>query len=243
MPEICRVCRKEEAKLSFEHVPPRSAFNAERTTVFGLEHWLNRAQDGTMTGGRIEQPPKLVEKKVYLAGGVAAAFECKTTLTAAHIEKATETAAAVRRLVPSREGSAYRELFSPIVFGVLAHSHTWKGVKSTPKQNITSALRTADGKFAAHPRETLDLVTVADLGTWATMKIAGLSSSLFSAEEWETVRKVQGFPPEGGVGTSVMEPTPSDLGRWSRLWPSRRRDARPFNSASCARGRGASTHR
>ncbi len=32
-------------------------------------------------------PKKLIEKKIYIAGGVAAAFECKTTLKKQHIDK------------------------------------------------------------------------------------------------------------------------------------------------------------
>ena len=53
--EVCRVCRSAQAKLSYEHVPPRSAFNEDPTTAYGLAEWLAREDDGTMTGGRIEQ--------------------------------------------------------------------------------------------------------------------------------------------------------------------------------------------
>ncbi|MDQ2911240.1 MAG: hypothetical protein M3R39_09530 [Actinomycetota bacterium] len=52
---ICRVCREEEAQLSYEHVPPRAAFNEDPTLVHGLGDWLARSEDGTMSGGRIEQ--------------------------------------------------------------------------------------------------------------------------------------------------------------------------------------------
>lgn len=55
MTELCRVCRREEAKLSFEHVPPRAAFNDGPITVYGFDDWLNRDDDGALTGGRIEQ--------------------------------------------------------------------------------------------------------------------------------------------------------------------------------------------
>jgi hypothetical protein len=51
----CRICRREEAKLSYEHVPPRAAFNDEPTTVYGFDDWLNRGEDGALPGGRIEQ--------------------------------------------------------------------------------------------------------------------------------------------------------------------------------------------
>src|SRR5579864_7944483 len=72
-------------------------------------------------------PRRLLKKKVFLAGGVAAAFECKATLTAAHVATAVETCTKVKSLFEPRQGSPYRELRSPIVFGLLAHSHSWKG--------------------------------------------------------------------------------------------------------------------
>ena len=43
-------------------------------------------------------PRKLLDKKLYLAAGVAAAFECKTTLTGAHLREAVEKAVAVKSL-------------------------------------------------------------------------------------------------------------------------------------------------
>ena len=71
-------------------------------------------------------PERLLDKKLYLAAGVAAAFECKTTLTAAHIAKAVQTCVIIKDLYPVREGSPYKELHAPIVYGLLAHSHSWK---------------------------------------------------------------------------------------------------------------------
>ena len=50
----CRICRRNTAELTFEHVPPRSAFNNEQTRVFGLDDWLRRGDD-LLAGGRIEQ--------------------------------------------------------------------------------------------------------------------------------------------------------------------------------------------
>ena len=55
MTDRCRICRREEANLSYEHVPPRAAFNDEPTTVYGFDDWLNRSPDGVLPGGRIEQ--------------------------------------------------------------------------------------------------------------------------------------------------------------------------------------------
>ena len=44
-------------------------------------------------------PEKLLNKKLYLAAGVAATFECKTTLKAEHIEKSMKTCVEIKKLV------------------------------------------------------------------------------------------------------------------------------------------------
>jgi 5-methylcytosine-specific restriction endonuclease McrA len=54
-PGTCRVCRENAPELTFEHVPPQAAFNNERTSVYGLDDWLERGEDGLLSGGRIEQ--------------------------------------------------------------------------------------------------------------------------------------------------------------------------------------------
>lgn len=108
-------------------------------------------------------PPMLLDEKQYLAGGVVAAFECKTTLKAEHVKKAVETSAEIRRHLPKRTGTPYKELNSTIVYGLLAHSHTWRGEGSTPLDNIEKALKEADSNYVQHPIECIDLITVADL--------------------------------------------------------------------------------
>lgn len=134
------------------------------------------AHDGTPSGQmdvivlKGTYPRALLNKKTYLAAGVAAAFECKNTLRANHIEEAVRTSAALKGLNPSREGSPYKELHSPIIYGLLAHSHSWKGEHSTPEQNITDKLRESDYAHIQHPRLGLDLICVADLCTWKSSK-------------------------------------------------------------------------
>ena len=117
-------------------------------------------------------PKKLLSKKHYLAGGVAAAFECKITLKACHIESAVKTCKAIKDLYPLREGTPYKELHAPIVYGLLAHSHSWNRQRSTPVKNISDKLNESDALYVTHPRQTLDLLTVADLGIWTSAKIA-----------------------------------------------------------------------
>lgn len=47
----CRVCGME-VELTFEHLPPKSAFNARRAEMFGMEQWLNRSLDTGRPEGR-----------------------------------------------------------------------------------------------------------------------------------------------------------------------------------------------
>ena len=134
-------------------------------------------------------PEKLLTKKLYLAAGVAAAFECKTTLKASHIADAVKTCAEIKNLYPVREGTPYKELHAPIVYGVLAHSHSWKGKNSTPEANIQQKLLESYESHISHPRLALDLLCVADLGTWIWTKVTlagqflpdSLSTKIFKA--------------------------------------------------------------
>lgn len=112
-------------------------------------------------------PRKLLEKKVWLAGGVAAAFECKTTLTAAHVSDAVERCVSFKKLFRERTGTPRRELRSPLIYGILAHSHSWKEVNSQPIANVQGALDRA-GISIPHPRFEIDFLCVADLATWST---------------------------------------------------------------------------
>ena len=121
-------------------------------------------------------PNRLLDKKLYLANGVAAAFECKTTLRAEHIERAVENGVKIKHLFPARTGTLYRELHAPILYGLLAHSHDWKSPASRPKDNVTEKLLESDQSYVSHPRESLDFLCVADLGTWALTKLSLLPS-------------------------------------------------------------------
>jgi len=145
-------------------------------------------------------PPILIDKKLYLAGGVAAAFECKTTLKAEHVSQAVETSASLRKNLPKRKGSPYRELNSTIIYGLLAHSHCWKGDNSTPLENVEASLWTADKKFVCHPIECIDLLCVSDLATWTVRKMTFLSPKLPSYRE--TMAKLYG--PDGTASTGYL---------------------------------------
>lgn len=123
-------------------------------------------------------PVGLLDVKLYMVDCVAAAFECKITLRPEHIKKSVENAKIIRRLLRQRRGTPYRELWSPLIYGLLAHSHCWKGENSTPEANIERLLHGAEREVVEHPREMLDVICISDLCAWYAsktpfLKIAG----------------------------------------------------------------------
>lgn len=117
-----------------------------------------------------EYPPGLLEKKIYLAGGVAAVFECKLTLRRKHLTTTIQRAAEFQEKFGLRLGTPRTEMFGPISYGLLAHSHEWKRPGSDPAESIENALWEEDERHVDHPRKMLDIVCVADLGTWTAHK-------------------------------------------------------------------------
>lgn len=118
-----------------------------------------------------EYPPSLLDKKLYLAGGVIAAFECKTTLKASHVTEFIQNSIEIKNHLEKVTGSPYKELQSPLIYGLLAHSHSWKNNASTPIENIENALMAADESLIKHPIQMPDLLCIADLACWSTMKL------------------------------------------------------------------------
>ncbi|MEL4886747.1 hypothetical protein N6P31_06600 [Pectobacterium betavasculorum] len=182
-----------------------------------LRDWLPRTYE-VVTKGRIisekgetspqidvivlneSYPKKLLNKKLYLAAGVYAAFECKTTLKSSHITEAVNNCKKIKNLYPVRIGSPYKELHTPIIYGLLAHSHSWKGEKSTPETNIEQKINEADEEIISHPREQLDLLCVADLATWASSKMTITGPNL--STDWPQMAPFQGQ--NGSVNTSYI---------------------------------------
>ena len=113
-------------------------------------------------------PRKLLEKKIWLAGGVAAVFECKNTITAADVTASVSRCVKFKSLYPERKGTPRLELRSPLIYGMLAHSHSWKGEESDPTGNIKRSLNRPD-LSVTHPRLEMDVLCVADLATWSSM--------------------------------------------------------------------------
>ena len=153
-------------------------------------------------------PPALLDKKLYLAAGVAAAFECKTTLKKEHISQAVETAEVVHRLAhpcgerSTRSGSPYLELHSRITYGLLAHAHSWSS--ETASDHVGRAVD-AGLMSALHPRNLLDVVCVANLGTWTTMKMSYGGPNL---NVWHLDRLKDTFP-DGYASAVSFGPAPA----------------------------------
>jgi hypothetical protein len=116
-------------------------------------------------------PRDLLTKKVFLAGGVVAAFECKITLRAQHIRAAFSNSQRITSIFYPRIGTPYSELHRPMVYGLLAHSHEWKEPGSLPVENVTRIV-TEEHEKLSHPREMPDCICVSDLGSWTAYKQA-----------------------------------------------------------------------
>ena len=116
---------------------------------------------------RPEYPKKLLDKKLYLADGVLAAFECKIIFKVKHLEKAIQTSKAIKNLFIPRSESPYKQLHAPIVYGLLAHSHNLKKTKKENGKVILENLIKYDNVIVEHPREMIDIVCIADLATWS----------------------------------------------------------------------------
>jgi hypothetical protein len=109
-------------------------------------------------------PRELRERSEVLLSGVVAAFGIKSELDPAGLKEAIEEAAMVRDGYEERLGSEIGELLSPLIYGVLAHTHKLPGGVE-PRSSVTETLL-AQAETASPPRKQLDLVCVADLDCW-----------------------------------------------------------------------------
>lgn len=140
----CRICNRNVAELTFDHVPPRAAFNNEQTRVYGLDDWMRRGDDGLLTGGRLEQRG---------AGDYTLCADCNNKTGSwygTELRRAAKSAASILRQLPLDELDAKLE-------------PTWASVASRKgatrphplrliKQVLTMLLATSPHALsAAHP--------------------------------------------------------------------------------------------
>lgn len=110
-------------------------------------------------------PVGLLNKKIYLAAGVVAAFECKNTLRREHLKKAARTSAVLGKVARSDKDAARH-----IIYGILAHSHRLASTRRRPEEVLSEALSKAVESEISNPRDCIDIVCVADLGTWTLLR-------------------------------------------------------------------------
>jgi hypothetical protein len=149
-------------------------------------------------------PRGLLNKKLYLAAGVLAAFECKNTLRLQHIRRAVQTGVTLRELGRSEESADHT-----ILFGLLAHSHAL--TSKSPEESIGRALSRADTGLVTDPRDCLDFLCVADLGTWALMRFVG---SVPKGRTSPQLLVSYMGPLERSLQTDLPEDDPNPLGRF-----------------------------
>lgn len=108
-------------------------------------------------------PRELRERSEVLVAGVVAAFSVKSSLDAQVLQDAIAEARLVRDGFAERQGLIVGELVSPLIYGVLTHTHDLSA--STTRAAVTNALLAgANGEEV--PRRQLDIVCVADLDCW-----------------------------------------------------------------------------
>lgn len=148
-----------------------------------------------------EYPKHLLSTKVYLAGGVLAAFECKVTLKGHHIKEFIRNSIEIKYLVERQYGSPYRELQSPLLYGLLAHSHSWKAPGSTPIEHVTFKFKEAEKRYITHPIFYPDLMCISDLAAWSINKLSHIGPLQFpNAPEPFAAH----YSPEGSILTSMV---------------------------------------
>lgn len=108
----------------------------------------------------------MLDKKVYLAAGVLAAFECKNTLRREHLQKAARTSAMLGKVARSDQNAARH-----IIYGILAHSHRLASIRRRPEEVLSEALNKAVESEISNPRDCIDIVCIADLGTWTLLRV------------------------------------------------------------------------
>ncbi|WNG79927.1 hypothetical protein C6A86_016795 [Mycobacterium sp. ITM-2016-00316] len=137
-------------------------------------------------------PKRLLDKKLYLAGGVAAVFECKNTLKAGHIETTWANVAKVNALTIGREATNPRSALVPdIYYGLLAHGHSWDSGGSDPVGIIVGHLQRLLDKTPLM-RDALSLLCVANLASWTALRMTYDGPGLMPPDIWEARKKLLG---------------------------------------------------
>jgi hypothetical protein len=115
-------------------------------------------------------PLILRNKKLYLAGGVVAAFECKLNLRGVDIDKAYKNSLLIRSKLEPRDSTLYDELNLPIIYGILSHSHSISRTKKPSPVDILDLLVKYERKHCPHPAALIDFIVIADTASYIMHK-------------------------------------------------------------------------
>ncbi len=154
-----------------------------------------------------------LESNYHPSSAVVAAFECKATLKAKHIKEGIAAAAKLREISPKMFGTPRKEICSPILFGILSHSHSWKSKSSTPVDNVRSILNEGYSGSSYTPIDLMDIVCVADLGIWNLWKFTNFVKPHAQGYKYKLSEKQAVMPtlvkkqPLGRISAIYMEAT------------------------------------
>lgn len=151
-----------------EWLPPQYEVGVRKYILADSSENAARSRETDLVIYHPSYPRGLRKRPQVLASGIVAALSVKMTLDASGVREACESAAELRRLLPPPPATVRDELLSPIMYGVLAHSHSWKASGSDPTTNIERVL---EANPPTNPREWLDVVCVADLACWSRLTI------------------------------------------------------------------------
>ena len=184
-----------EMKFEYERISRRSKEDAGTAGDEGEENWASFLRNWlpatypVVTKGRIlgsdgnaspqvdvlvlspNYPQHLRDKKLYFAGAVLAAFECKLTLRKRHLKKIFNTSKYIKNIEEKDAKTPYQEFNSRIIYGVLAHSHDWG--KGTLEKKVFSLLENVCKEYETQELdiyELVDVICVSDAATYALGK-------------------------------------------------------------------------
>ena len=133
-------------------------------------------------------PKRLLDKKLYLSGGVLAVFECKLTLDKAGLASAMRRVASFREVTRKFVETPRDVVLGPLFYGVLAHSHVWSD--QTAIERLDDLIESLESR--EHPLHVPDLVCVGPLATWRKVVILSPAGPrpMFGASQGRSVSEV-----------------------------------------------------
>lgn len=148
-------------------------------------------------------PTRLLNKKLYMAGGVAAAFECKNTLNAAHVTSAFARAVRIADLAGPLPDTPFGQIVPAIPFGLLAHSHNWVKPGSRPLDNIDRLLQMQLDSLNRLSDAPV-VICIADTGCWDILRHTYNGPGMVG---WEATRDLYGLPNAASASVMYMRHT------------------------------------